>query len=524
MPFLEESLLIQVELSAFEIPIEPGNTAQLTVTVTNKQEHDDHVSLEIEGIDVEWYALPVPTLTIPAGQSQSARVLFRLVRASDSHSGTYPFLARARSMETGESGIQQAALVVSAFSSLQIDMSPKRGVSTFFHHANVFDVSVSNLGNHEENLDLYASDPEDGCAYEYETDRVTLKPGHSETVALLIEPVTRPVLGASRLFGFTVSARSSEDSYVSASAHGQLERRALLSTLTAALILSIFLVAMAWFLFRPRPVSLQTFTAAPMQVAAGTNLTLSWVGSYLGSNSYILPGNLPVKSDVGTVIVPAPPIPGVVTYELVARGAGAEKHMKVDVTILPAPVMPKPRIREFSSSQMRIHQGDSVTLNWKVDDAGTIVLNPLNITQDPRLYRSQEVKPDVTSTYILTAKGPAGDVATKSITITVVPPNESLSVISSFKAKPEQIFTGQKSALTWSVENAMSVDIDNGVGNALPPKGRIEVSPQQTTTYTLNAADSKGILKSRQLIITVSEPPPPVIPPVQPPDNVGAPQ
>ncbi len=46
--------MIQVDLSAAEVPVEPGGTAQLTVTISNKQSNDDHVFLEIEGIDVEW--------------------------------------------------------------------------------------------------------------------------------------------------------------------------------------------------------------------------------------------------------------------------------------------------------------------------------------------------------------------------------------------------------------------------------------------------------------------------------------
>src|ERR1043166_6287833 len=86
---VRESSLIQVELSAHEISIEPGGAAQMTVTVRNKQDHDDHVSIEIEGIDVEWYALPVPTFNVTAGDTQSSRVLFRIPRSSECRAGNY---------------------------------------------------------------------------------------------------------------------------------------------------------------------------------------------------------------------------------------------------------------------------------------------------------------------------------------------------------------------------------------------------------------------------------------------------
>src|SRR2546425_12822099 len=149
-PCNEEPSLIQVELSAAEIPIEAGGTAQLTVSITNKQDHDDHVFIEIEGIDVEWYALPVPAVNVAAGESQSARVLFKIARAAQSLAGTYPFIVRARGMESGESGIQQASLIVKPFSSLQVELSPRRAASTAMHHASVVEVRVSNQGNKDE--------------------------------------------------------------------------------------------------------------------------------------------------------------------------------------------------------------------------------------------------------------------------------------------------------------------------------------------------------------------------------------
>src|SRR5947207_15242001 len=110
LPVPKEYPLIEVDLSAAELAIEPGGRAQLTVTVHNRQSHDDHIFIEIEGIDVEWYALPVPAFNVAAGASQTAQVLFKIVRSSESRADTYPFLVRARSMESGESGVQQGTL------------------------------------------------------------------------------------------------------------------------------------------------------------------------------------------------------------------------------------------------------------------------------------------------------------------------------------------------------------------------------------------------------------------------------
>lgn len=502
--------MIQVELSAAEITIEPGGTAQLTVTVVNRQPHDDHVFLEIEGIDVEWYALPVPAINLAAGESQQARVLFRIPRSSECQAGTYPFLVRARSMESGEAGVQQACLTIKPFSNLQVELYPKRATATFLRHRAGVEVTVSNQGNREETLELYASDPEDGCTYEFETDRIHLKPGHTETIPLLIEPVTRPILGASRLYGYTVTARSTQDSYVSANAQGQLERRPLLSTLTAILLLLIALGAGGYALFRPVPPPppvIHSFTATPEKVVAGEEVTLSWDVSNPGTRSVIQPGNLPVKTSLGSVVV-HPEVS--TTYTLIARNGGEERRKAIVVNVIPRPTPPAPKITEFRASQTRIHLGDSVTLSWKVQGAQEVYLNPLGRKDDPRVWVSQEVKPEQTTVYILTARNPGSDkVAVKQVKVEVVPLNVSLAQINFFRARPDTITSGEKASLSWSVSNATNIEIDNGIGSDLMPQGKTDVQPAVTTTYTLRATDNKGNITTQSVTVTVKPPEPP---------------
>ena len=502
--------MIKVELSASELTIEPGGTAQLTVEVTNLQPEEERLVLEIEGIDVEWYALPVPALNVPASATQSARILFRVPRAPECQAATYPFLVRARGMETGEAGVQQAVLVVRHYSSLHMELNPRRVASTFINHAPTVEVTISNLGNRDETLDLYASDPEDACAYEFSTSRVALKPGQTQTVSLVMEPVTRPVFGSPRLYPVSVTARSTEDSYVSTSGTVQLERRALLSPITTlVVVLTLFaLGSYAWL--RPRPAVIRSFTATPLQVVAGQSVQLAWVIDHPGEQSYISPGNIPVTEGVGSATV----IPqATTTYTLHARGGGAEQRATVDVIVVPAPPPPAPEITSFTASPQRIHQGDPSTLSWQVSGASEIVLNPIGPVGE--LDVSREVKPEQTTEYVLAVRGRNGQKLTRSVTVEVVPPNVSLAEIKAFRAKPESIEAGQKTTLSWVVEGAATVEIDGGVGTGLPAKGKRDVVPVQTTTYTLRAIDNRGNLSMRSLTVTVTQPEPlPAEPPV----------
>jgi uncharacterized protein YkwD len=74
---------------------------------------------------------------------------------------------------------------------------------------------------------------------------------------------------------------------------------------------------------------------------------------------------------------------------------------------------------------------------------------------------------------------------------TVTPP-----AILSFTASPSTLTPGQTSTLSWSVNGASSVAIDNSIG-AVSNATSMAVTPSQTTTYTLTATNSGGSSTSR---------------------------
>ncbi len=75
-------------------------------------------------------------------------------------------------------------------------------------------------------------------------------------------------------------------------------------------------------------------------------------------------------------------------------------------------------------------------------------------------------------------------------------------IISSFSASPSTITAGESSTLSWSVTDATSVSIDNGVGS-VALTGTTAVDPETTTTYTLTATNASGSV-SATTIITVN--------------------
>ncbi len=102
-------------------------------------------------------------------------------------------------------------------------------------------------------------------------------------------------------------------------------------------------------------------------------------------------------------------------------------------------------------------------------------------------------------TYSVTiqATDASSTVATSSCSATV--PTTALPMISSFIAPPSSITVGQSSVLSWSVGNASSTSVDNGVGTVGGTS--VTVSPTTTTTYTLTAANPAGTTTDQAIVV-----------------------
>lgn len=97
----------------------------------------------------------------------------------------------------------------------------------------------------------------------------------------------------------------------------------------------------------------------------------------------------------------------------------------------------------------------------------------------------------------------------------VLSPNPpSAPVISSFVASPATLSLGQTATLSWSVNGATSISIDNGIGNISGITSLIVV-PQQTTTYHITASNGSGTVTAAATV-TVNQPSSPTQPPTTP--------
>ena len=128
--------------------------------------------------------------------------------------------------------------------------------------------------------------------------------------------------------------------------------------------------------------------------------------------------------------------------------------------------------------------GEYVILSWGTENADSCTIEPGIGPVEPA--GSLTVTPSGPTTYTLTASGPGG-VAMDSAAVEVYFPEPFAELY----ALPDSIEQGASSRLAWSTQYAETCTIEPDIG-PVGPLGSLDVSPAQSTLYTLNAAGPGG--------------------------------
>ena len=514
------------------VTVEAGATVPVSIEVANKGAESDRYEVQIEGIDSEWTAIPEAVFVVEPGEIHTEKFFFKVPRASESQAGNYPYVVRVRSLNSGEAKTAQGVVQVKPFHYLTMEIGPKKGTYSPTRKQNVFDVTVLNLGNTTHTLHLSGSDPEEACAYEFESEQIQVSPGQERTVEVEVVPATTSFLSNSRLHGFAITGRSVENPSTIATAQAQLEQRPFLTPATLTFLVFLFIVVAAWFALLPKPPTV-SLTVSRRQVNRGEPVVVTWRADNAKSVQVSVNGQPLVEGDP-QLSGEADWVPNETgTVSITAQAFRDQRSSNIDteqVIVSEPPPVPKPTV-DFKAGRRQINLGETVELTYDIQNAVEAYLQP-GPQKLPLQLKSVTVQPNKEgpNQYEIVATGADGQVTSAKVVVNVV--DKLKVVILAFEAKPKKLDVGGGYVtISWQVSNAARVELSGGPEPFVPENptaaGSQEFMVDKTTTFILKAIDENGRSISKSIRIEVAVPDMPPIDPattggVPPPVSTGA--
>jgi hypothetical protein len=212
-------------------------------------------------------------------------------------------------------------------------------------------------------------------------------------------------------------------------------------------------------------------------------------------------GNSIRPKDYGTTNTPVPMDVPRIRYQLLTRRVGDSAPV---ADAGPNQIVPAGTVT-LNGSGSYDPDGDPLTYSWQ--QVGGAPVNISNATAPVATFTAAAQQ---TYNFRLTVKDPAGLQSTATTTVTATAGGATLH-IDQFFATPNNVQPGQPSTLTWAVTGATGVTISGVSGNLNPTTGTTQVTPQQTTTYTLTATGPGGPLTATAVVTVGSTGPPQII-------------
>lgn len=499
-----------------DVSVEPGSSAPIAFEIENTGAKADEFEVSVEGVDPEWVAIPVPTLWVDPGQSNTERIFIKPPRQSESNAGIYPFVLKIRSLESGESRTAQCSLTVNSFAHLSVEVNPKKSSVNVLKRETAFEVTVMNLGNTDQNVQFFASDVDDAFAYEFSATQASLEPGQTRTLELTATASKVKAFSSTVIAPVSVSARSVDNLAVAANSQLHIEIRPLIATGPLIAVIAIIALTIGWILSIPKPPVIDAFTLDSRTVELGQTAKVKWQTSNASSVTLVVGSQVISKLAPDDEFDIAPDTAGELEIQIFAQaGQVKSKAETIKLTVTEPPVVPEPKIIKFSATKTEVPLGSSVLFNYELSDSVTYAtLEPIGqievkarsiqVPSPPDDLPGKGVK---TVTYTLRARNEKNVEVREQITIKFI--KESKAIIAQFSAEPLEVdpLSGRVT-IRWQVTGAAKLELkySNRVDELTSMDDRRDFILTDDTEFILVAYDVAGLDIQKKIKVTLKKP------------------
>ncbi|MFW6125639.1 MAG: DNRLRE domain-containing protein [Chloroflexota bacterium] len=196
---------IEVSLSPDRLSVAPGASATATASIKNAGDVVEAYTITIEGIDSQWYTLSASTISLFPGDQEQVELTVHPPKASGSTGGSHSAAIKVAS-NRDPTAVTTVSFTVELgrFLVFDIDIGPKKAKG----RKGTYTITIHNGGNVPTTYTFAGKDAEDLCRFDFKPASVTVQPGATTEVPVVVDPKKKPFTGKSRMYNFKVTVTS----------------------------------------------------------------------------------------------------------------------------------------------------------------------------------------------------------------------------------------------------------------------------------------------------------------------------
>jgi hypothetical protein len=199
----------RIELTAEPVSLRmfKGETAETGITLRNRGQTVDQFTINIEGLDPEWYTLPVSSVALFPNDQDIVKVVFTLPEDIDPGVDAYPIIVKAISQENPQDiSTTELNIEIGKAPKISLNLSPER----LSGRRGAYTVTASNPGSRECSVQLKGNSPKGRVFFNFQPDKLTIPAGGTLESTLNVRLSRLALILWERTYDFEVSAEQTD--------------------------------------------------------------------------------------------------------------------------------------------------------------------------------------------------------------------------------------------------------------------------------------------------------------------------
>ncbi|HEY93619.1 MAG TPA: hypothetical protein G4O15_01615 [Dehalococcoidia bacterium] len=199
---------IKVTATPNSLVTKVGDKVETNLNLRNLGQTIDQLTISIEGLDADWYAIPVSSVALFPNDEDNLKIILEPPKADKIRAGLYTFHIQVSSQTNPEEiNSIDMSLEIQAVPELEISISPQSITGS----RGIYHIEINNPGESEVNIQLQCSDPNGALKYYLQSEYLTILPNRHSQISLEVSLEWLSFFGGAKDFSFQVLAIQPED-------------------------------------------------------------------------------------------------------------------------------------------------------------------------------------------------------------------------------------------------------------------------------------------------------------------------